>query len=105
MLLLVYLCSKLWFEATSCGGWFAFDSTQESDSTQEIIEKYILTLNHHTFHVNLMTMTIDSFDIIIGMDWLSIHWVEILCYEKVIWCSLPNEESLTIYGDKPSKIL
>lgn len=41
----------------------------ESGSTQEILENCLLTLNNDTFHVDLMLMTIGSFDFIIGMDW------------------------------------
>lgn len=41
----------------------------ESGSTQEILENCLLTLNKDTFHVDLMLMTIGSFDFIIGMDW------------------------------------
>ena len=49
-----------------------------------------LTLNNYSFQIDLMSVTIKSFDIIIGMDWLSPHHADILCYETLI-----------IYGNKP----
>jgi len=49
-----------------------------------------------------MSVTISSFDVIIGMDWLSPHRAEILCYEKVVRLNLSNDEALVIYGDKLS---
>ena len=52
-----------------------------------------------------MPMPIGSFDVIIGMDWLSSHRAEILCHEKAIRLPLPNGEALIIYGDKSGKNL
>lgn len=56
----------------------------QAESTEEILENYILTQNNHAFHVNLMPTTIQSFDILTVMDWLSPHRAEILCYKKFI---------------------
>ncbi|XP_052621052.1 uncharacterized protein LOC128126917 [Lactuca sativa] len=77
----------------------------QSEKTHETLEKCLLTLNNYLFHVNLMPMPIGSFDVIIGMDWLSSHHAEILCHEKAIRLSLPNGEALIIYGDKSGKNL
>ena len=52
-----------------------------------------------------MPMPIGSFDVIIGMDWLSTHRAEILCHEKSIRLPVPNGEALIIYGDKSGKNL
>lgn len=49
-----------------------------------------------------MHVSIRSFDVIIGMDWLRPHHVEIMCHEKAVRLHLPNHETLVIYGDKPS---
>ena len=49
-----------------------------------------------------MPVSIKSFDIIIGMDWLSLHCGNIMCYEKAIPLNLPSNESLIIYGNKSS---
>ncbi|KAI3739445.1 hypothetical protein L2E82_29849 [Cichorium intybus] len=76
--------------------------------TDHIYEKLIdcnLTLNDHVFRVDLMPMTIGSFDVIIGMDWMSLHHAELMCYEKAIRLPLPNNETLIIYGDKRGKNL
>ncbi|XP_052627241.1 uncharacterized protein LOC128133747 [Lactuca sativa] len=77
----------------------------QTEKTHEILEKFMLTLNNYPFHVNLMSMPIDSFDVIIGMDWLYSHRAEILCHEKAIRIPLPNGEALIIYGDKCGKNL
>ncbi|XP_071695848.1 uncharacterized protein [Rutidosis leptorrhynchoides] len=46
-----------------------------------------------------------SFDIIIGMDWLSKNRAEIVCYDKAIRIPQVDGESLIIYGDKKCKQL
>ncbi|GJY12402.1 putative reverse transcriptase domain-containing protein [Tanacetum coccineum] len=44
-----------------------------------------------------------SFDVIIGMDWLSYHRVVIDCYEKIVRIPLPNGEILEVQGERPEK--
>ena len=50
-----------------------------------------------------MPMSIGTFDVIIGIYWLSLHHAKILCYEKAIRLPLPYGEVLIIYGDKSRK--
>ena len=77
----------------------------ENESTNDIFIGCTLTLNDHSFPIDLMPVSIKSFDVIIGMDWLSPNRVDILCYEKAIRLHLPSIESLIIYGDKLSSNL
>ena len=49
-----------------------------------------------------MPVNIRSYDVIIGMDWLSPHHVDIMCREKAVRLHLPNHETLIIHGDNPS---
>nr|XP_043611686.1 uncharacterized protein LOC122583333 [Erigeron canadensis] len=48
----------------------------------------------------LMPVNLGSFDIVIGMDWLSKHHAEILCRDKAIRIPLPNGEVIIIQGEK-----
>ena len=60
-------------------------------------DRYIgctLTLNDHSFPIDLMPVSIESFDVIIGMDWLSPNHANILCYEKAIRLNLPSGQTL-----------
>ena len=77
-------------------------TNRKTESTGEIYTGCTLTLNQHIFRIDLMHVSIRSFDVIIGMDWLSPHHVEIMCHEKAVRLHLPNHETLVIYGDKPS---
>nr|GEU57069.1 reverse transcriptase domain-containing protein [Tanacetum cinerariifolium] len=44
-----------------------------------------------------------SFDIIIGMDWLSDHKAEIICHEKVVRIPLLDGKVLRVLGGKPKE--
>ncbi|GJZ35693.1 reverse transcriptase domain-containing protein [Tanacetum coccineum] len=54
-----------------------------------------LTLLNQPFEIDLMPIKLGSFDIIIGMDWLSKYHVRIICDEKVVH-TLINGETLII---------
>ena len=72
-------------------------------SVKEILMNYALMLNNHTFLVNLMPTIIGSFDVIIGMYYLSSNHIKLLCFEKALRLPLPNREPLIVYGDKPDR--
>ncbi|GKA21048.1 putative reverse transcriptase domain-containing protein [Tanacetum coccineum] len=59
------------------------------------------TLNflNHPFNINLIPVEIGSFDIIIGMDWLSKYHVVIVYDEKIVRIPFGNE-ILIVYGAK-----
>ncbi|XP_022030854.1 uncharacterized protein LOC110931784 [Helianthus annuus] len=52
------------------------------------------------FDVDLLPVTLGSFDVVIGMGWLSKHQAEILCKEKIVRIPLPSGESLSVQGHR-----
>ncbi|GJU75831.1 putative reverse transcriptase domain-containing protein [Tanacetum coccineum] len=58
------------------------------------------TLNflNHLFNIDLMPVEIGSFDVIIGMDWLSKYHAVIFCDEKIIRIPF-GDEILIVHGD------
>ncbi|KAL7604912.1 hypothetical protein Lser_V15G16039 [Lactuca serriola] len=60
-----------------------------------------LTLNNHSFQIDLIPVTIRNIDVIICMSWLNPHHTNIMYYEKAIQLNLPNNETLVIYDAKP----
>ncbi|GKD54569.1 putative reverse transcriptase domain-containing protein [Tanacetum coccineum] len=48
-----------------------------------IIRGYTLNFLNHPFNINLMPVELGSFDVIIGMDWLSKYHAVIDCAEKI----------------------
>nr|GFD55256.1 putative reverse transcriptase domain-containing protein [Tanacetum cinerariifolium] len=44
-----------------------------------------------------------SFDVIVGMDWLSKHKADIICHEKVVRIPLRNSKTLRVIGEGPEE--
>ncbi|GJW93822.1 reverse transcriptase domain-containing protein [Tanacetum coccineum] len=64
-------------------------------STNIIIKGCTLTLLNQPFEIDLMPIKLGSFDVVIGMDWLSKYHAKIICDEKVIHIPI-NDETLII---------
>ncbi|GJS21067.1 putative reverse transcriptase domain-containing protein [Tanacetum coccineum] len=58
-----------------------------------------LEIKGHTFDIDLIPFGHESFDVIIGMDWLSRHRAEIVCHERIVRIPLPHGEILRVYGE------
>nr|GEW61166.1 hypothetical protein [Tanacetum cinerariifolium] len=56
-----------------------------------------LTLLNQPFEIDLMPIKLGSFDVVIGMDWLSKNHAKILCDEKVVHIPI-DDETLIIRG-------
>ncbi|GJS56195.1 putative reverse transcriptase domain-containing protein [Tanacetum coccineum] len=63
-----------------------------------IIRGCTLNFLDHPFNINLMPIEMGSFDVIIGMDWLSKYQAVIVCAEKIVRIPYGNE-TLIIHGD------
>ncbi|KAI3713011.1 hypothetical protein L1987_71581 [Smallanthus sonchifolius] len=74
-----------------------------SASCDTIIRDCTLTLSDHDFSINLIPMALGGFDIIVGMDWLTKHHAEVVCFDKYIRIPLDSGDILNVYGEKPSK--
>ncbi|GKC65161.1 putative reverse transcriptase domain-containing protein [Tanacetum coccineum] len=72
-------------------------------STNTVLRGCTLTLYHHIFKIDLLPTRLGSFDVIIGMDWLSYYRAVIDCYEKIVRIPLPNDEILEVQGERPEK--
>ncbi|GJR19956.1 reverse transcriptase domain-containing protein [Tanacetum coccineum] len=68
-------------------------------STNTVIQGAILTLLNQPFKIDLMPIKLGSFDVVIGMDWLSKYHARIICDEKVVHIPIGGE-TLIIQGDR-----
>ncbi|GJX05197.1 putative reverse transcriptase domain-containing protein [Tanacetum coccineum] len=68
-------------------------------STNTVIKGCTLTLLNQPFEIDLMPIKLGSFDVVIGMDWLSKYRAKILCDEKVVHIPIDGE-TLIIRGDR-----
>nr|GEW93931.1 reverse transcriptase domain-containing protein [Tanacetum cinerariifolium] len=69
--------------------------------TNTIIQGFILILLNQPFEIDLMPINLSSFDVIVGMDWLSNYHARFICDEKVI--HIPIDDETLIIRDDPSK--
>nr|GEU92262.1 reverse transcriptase domain-containing protein [Tanacetum cinerariifolium] len=68
-------------------------------STNTVIKGCTLTLLNQPFKIDLMPIKVGSFDVVIGMKWLSKYHAKILCDEKVVQIPI-NGKTLIIQGDQ-----
>ncbi|GJV48718.1 putative reverse transcriptase domain-containing protein [Tanacetum coccineum] len=60
-------------------------------STNTVIQGATLTLLNQPFKIDLMPIKLGSFDVVIGMDWLSKYHARIICDEKVVHIPIDGE--------------
>jgi hypothetical protein len=52
------------------------------------------------FDIHLIHVEISSFNVIVGIDWLSSNHAEMICHDRVIRIPLVNSEVLNVQGGK-----
>ncbi|GJX49529.1 putative reverse transcriptase domain-containing protein, partial [Tanacetum coccineum] len=72
--------------------------------TNIVLNGCILNLVNHIFKIDLMSIELGTFDIIMGMDWLVKHDAIIVCGEKVVRIPYGNK-TLIVEGDKDVSII
>ncbi|GJY14292.1 putative reverse transcriptase domain-containing protein [Tanacetum coccineum] len=66
----------------------------------KVIRGCKLEIEGHVFDINLITFGNRSFDVIIGMDWLSNYKAGIICHENAIRIPLLDDKVLRVLGEK-----
>nr|GEY30098.1 putative reverse transcriptase domain-containing protein [Tanacetum cinerariifolium] len=69
----------------------------------KVIKDCKLKIKGRVFDIDLIPFGHGSFDVIIGMDWLSNHKAEIICYEKVVRTPLLDGNVLKVLGEQPEE--
>ncbi|GKB68031.1 putative reverse transcriptase domain-containing protein [Tanacetum coccineum] len=69
----------------------------------KVIKGCKLEIEGHVFDIDLIPFGHGSFDVIIGMDWLSMYKAEIICHEKVVRIPLPDGKVLRVLGERPEE--
>ncbi|GJU10889.1 putative reverse transcriptase domain-containing protein [Tanacetum coccineum] len=59
--------------------------------TNTVIQGCTLILLNQPFEIDLMPIKLGSFDVVIGMDWLSKYHTKIICDEKVVHIPIDGE--------------
>nr|GEU58919.1 hypothetical protein [Tanacetum cinerariifolium] len=69
--------------------------------TFKIIRGCRFELEGRTFIIDLIPFGYGSFNVVIGLDWLSKLRAKIVCYEKIIQNPLSNGDILEVHGERP----
>ncbi|GJZ88234.1 putative reverse transcriptase domain-containing protein [Tanacetum coccineum] len=69
----------------------------------KVIKGCKLEIEGHVFDIDLIPFGHGSFDVIIGMDWLSNYKAEIIYHEKVVRIPLPDGKVLRVLGERPKE--
>ncbi|GKA62636.1 putative reverse transcriptase domain-containing protein [Tanacetum coccineum] len=69
----------------------------------KVIKGCKLEIEGHVFDIDLIPFGHGSFDVIIGMDWLSNYKAKIICHEKVVRIPLPDGKVLRVVGERPKE--
>ncbi|GJZ54264.1 putative reverse transcriptase domain-containing protein [Tanacetum coccineum] len=69
----------------------------------KVIKGCKLEIEGHIFDIDLIPFGHGSFDVIIGMDWLSNFKAEIIFHEKVVRIPLPDGKVLRVVGERPDE--
>ncbi|GKG14776.1 putative reverse transcriptase domain-containing protein, partial [Tanacetum coccineum] len=67
----------------------------------KVIKGCKLEIEGHVFDIDLIHFGHGSFDVIIGMDWLSNYKAEIIFHKKVVRIPLPDGKVLKVLGERP----
>ncbi|KAJ9545005.1 hypothetical protein OSB04_024712 [Centaurea solstitialis] len=78
-------------------------SNGELVKASKVVKKCTLSLAGKDFSIDLIPIKIGSFDVIIGMDWMSNHRATICCAEKIVMIALPDGGVLEVHGEKPKR--
>nr|GEY31996.1 putative reverse transcriptase domain-containing protein [Tanacetum cinerariifolium] len=81
-----------------CGRTFAI-AANEAQQDLNVVTSCRLELESHTFIIDLIPFGYGSFDVIVGMDWLSNLRAKIVCFDKIIQIMLSNEDILDVHGE------
>nr|GEX59387.1 reverse transcriptase domain-containing protein [Tanacetum cinerariifolium] len=69
----------------------------------KVIKGCKLEIEGHVFDIDLIPFGHGSFDLIIGMEWLSNYKAEIICHEKVVRIPLSDGKVLRVLGERPEE--
>nr|GEU89535.1 reverse transcriptase domain-containing protein [Tanacetum cinerariifolium] len=84
--------------------WNSFAQPIRIEEAYKLSSGCTLTLLNQPFKIDLMSIKLDSFNVVIGMDWLSKYHAKIICDEKVVHIPIDGE-TLIIQGDQRAALV
>ncbi|GKB54881.1 putative reverse transcriptase domain-containing protein [Tanacetum coccineum] len=69
----------------------------------KVIKGCKLEIEGRIFDIDLIPFGYGSFDVIIGIDWLSNYKAKIICHKEVVRIPLPDGKVLRVLGERPDE--
>ncbi|GKD51438.1 putative reverse transcriptase domain-containing protein, partial [Tanacetum coccineum] len=86
-----HLCWEQSLEPNNLGFKYEIEiASEQLVEIDKVIKGCKLEIKSHVFDIDLIPFGHGSFDVIIGMGWLSNYKAKIICHEKVVRISLPD---------------
>ena len=58
----------------------------------------VVRIEGRELYANLHLLDMQDFDVILGIDWLFVHYVKVHCREKMVNFEIPGETPFKFYG-------
>ncbi|GKF57045.1 putative reverse transcriptase domain-containing protein, partial [Tanacetum coccineum] len=78
-------------------------ATEQLVEIDKVIKGCKLEIEGHVFDIDLIPFGHRSFDVVIGMDWLSNYKAKIIIHEKVVRIPIPDGKVLRVLGERPEE--
>ncbi|KAF5755900.1 putative nucleotidyltransferase, Ribonuclease H [Helianthus annuus] len=66
----------------------------------EVVRGCVIKLGECEFALDLLPVQLGSFDVVVGMDWLSGNKAAIVCHKKVVRIPTEDGETIVVHGEK-----
>ncbi|GKD21531.1 putative reverse transcriptase domain-containing protein [Tanacetum coccineum] len=100
----VRACYECGLEHSELGFKYKIEiASEQLVEIDKVIKGCKLEIEGHVFDIDLIPFVHESFDVIIGMDWLSNYKAEIICHEKVVRIPLSDGNVLRVLGERPEE--
>ncbi|XP_076913823.1 uncharacterized protein LOC143572585 [Bidens hawaiensis] len=73
-------------------------ANRNSITINSVIRDCVIVLNKVKFRIDLILMQMGSFDVIVGMDCLTLNHVEVVCFDKFLRIPLQDGRIFKVFG-------
>ncbi|KAK1432009.1 hypothetical protein QVD17_08873 [Tagetes erecta] len=80
-------------------------ASDKSFFVSEVCQNCKIIIQEEEYLIDLIPITLREFDVVIGMDWLSLHHASIVCNQKIVQFLSPTGKQICVYGERKNDII